>query len=341
LKVFTVDPADFRDTFNAQGWVHISNGVHPEFLQTLRDFAAHSLKATQLEGFAIKGKKEQSLFDFPSAVDYPGELFDFVSALCGLRRPSVTLSERHIQAYEPNAEPEPLAHKDRFASQISLGFSIDIPADSRLVLYPHDHRGLNPYNASATYVASLQPDEHPSLLRQHARELVIDDQPGDLVAFHGSTTWHLRRNSAGAVNLYCKFNDFDADPLGEDPTTAERRSKTLSRLNGADTTPDDLVPVLGRQLDLVSRHYTRTWDQALQANVYGEPGFGITATQLEILRAVDGTRGVSEIRSHIETGPDGFDSGIRVLAERGALDLLMREEASARYGAAVAAPAAA
>ena len=35
--------------------------------------------------------------------------------------------------------------------------------------------------------------------------------------FYGSEIWHLRRRSAGSVNLYLKFNDFDYDPLGEDP----------------------------------------------------------------------------------------------------------------------------
>jgi hypothetical protein len=32
------------------------------------------------------------------------------------------------------------------------------------------------------------------------------------------------------VNLYCKFNDFDADPLGEDPTTRERNREMQARL---------------------------------------------------------------------------------------------------------------
>jgi hypothetical protein len=33
--------------------------------------------------------------------------------------------------------------------------------------------------------------------------------------FRGHRTWHLRENSAGAVNLYVKVNDYGADPLGE------------------------------------------------------------------------------------------------------------------------------
>jgi len=53
-------------------------------------------------------------------VDYPGELFDTVAEVAGLNRDTIALSERHIQAYERNAAPEPPAHKDRFPSQISV-----------------------------------------------------------------------------------------------------------------------------------------------------------------------------------------------------------------------------
>src|SRR5205085_1543072 len=89
-------------------------GPTPELFSYLQDFANRSLEATRLDAFAIKGKKEQSIFDFPDSVDYPGELFDVVSEVCGLDRSAITLSERHIQAYEPNADPEPAPHKDRY-----------------------------------------------------------------------------------------------------------------------------------------------------------------------------------------------------------------------------------
>src|SRR5256714_13121631 len=97
------------------------------------------LRSHKLDDFAIKGKKEQSLYDFPDEVDV-GELYDVVCATCGLDRANVTLSERHIQIYDANAAPEPPAHKDRFPSQGSMGFSISIPATSKLVLYPYSHR---------------------------------------------------------------------------------------------------------------------------------------------------------------------------------------------------------
>src|SRR5256885_8814816 len=100
MKVFAFDPAEYREQFLAQEWIHIKNGIDPEFLDVLQRYARERLEATRLQGFGIKGKKEQSLFELPPGIDYPGELFDVVSELCGLDRAGVTLSERHIQDYD-------------------------------------------------------------------------------------------------------------------------------------------------------------------------------------------------------------------------------------------------
>ena len=147
----------------------------------------------------------------------------------------MTLSERHINGYDSAADPEPAPHKDRYASQISVGLSIDIPAGSQLVIYPYDHLELNPFNTAADLYDSLPAHEKPEVVVRSAREVVIDDRPGDVVVFHGNCTWHLRRNSADSYNLYFKFNDFDCDPLGEDPATPARREATLAALGSAES----------------------------------------------------------------------------------------------------------
>ncbi len=159
--------------------------------------------------------------------------------------------------YEANAAPEPVAHKDRFPSQVSVGLSVTIPEASRLVLYPHDHREINPYNRAAALNRSLQPDERPEVVLKSAREIELADRDRDVVMFPGSTTWHLRRRSAGAVNLYFKFNDFGCDPLGEDPHTDAVRAATVAALGGSREEVDALVPVLGRRMDVVSRVSSR------------------------------------------------------------------------------------
>lgn len=223
MKIFDFDPSDYADTYCSQEWVHIREGVSEEFHGALLRYASGELNDHMLGSFAIKGKKEQSLFEFPDDVDYPNELFEVVAGVCGLNRATMTLSERHIQCYEANAAPEPPAHKDRFSSQVSVGLSINIPPESTLVLYPYEHRGVNAFNKSADFRASLQPDELPEVVLKTAREVELDDRARDVVMFAGSSTWHLRRRAARSLNLYLKFNDFGCDPLGEDPRTAELR----------------------------------------------------------------------------------------------------------------------
>jgi len=329
MRMFRFDPEDHRETYASQGWVHIKNGIDLEFLAVLQDFAQSSLVASRLDAFAIKGKKEQSLYDVPPDVDFPAELFDAVSSICGLKRESMTLSERHIQAYEPNADPEPAAHKDRWPSQVSIGLSIAVPSVSRLVLYPHDHRDPNLFNTAAELRAHLQPHELPEVALRDAREVELADEAGDVVMFPGSTTWHLRRNSANSINLYFKVNDFDCDPLGEDPSTQLRRERTLELLAGAGGNGNHLgarVPAVSRRLDYVSRRYSRHgWEEALQAALWGSEPFGLTPTQLELLHRVDGRQTLADLVVSVSgNGNDraAVERDALTLLERGALDLV-------------------
>lgn len=323
MRIFAVDPADHRDEYERQGWIHIKNGMTPEFLAALNDFVARAMNGGRGdERFAFQGKKEQIVYDFASDfADYPGELYDFVSVLCGLDRDSITLSERHFQVYDRNADPEPAAHKDRYGSQVSMGFSVAIPEVSRLVLYPHDHRSLNPFNSSVAFRASLQPHEQPDVALKTAREVELADEAGDIVAFPGSSTWHLRRRSAGAVNLYCKFNDFNCDPLGEDPSTPTVRERSLGLLASANGDRDTLKPVHGRRFDKAARVYARQPGvQVYEANVWGEEPFGLTDGQFAVLQAVDGSTTWAELRDRLG-GQQDVDECVKYLVTRGALDL--------------------
>ncbi len=304
------------------------HGMHPEFLAELHKYVPEYLDTSKLDAFAIKGKKEQALYTFPQDADFPQELFDVVSAVCGLNRATMTLSERHIQAYDENAKPEPQAHKDRFPSQVSVGFSVEIPEESRLVLYPYDHRELNPFNAAAALVRSLQPDELPEVVLRDARDVELADRPGDVVMFPGSTTWHLRLRSAGAVNLYVKMNDFDCDPLGEDPSTACRREHTLSVLqNGGGGSLDERPVKLSRRFDSIDRRMMRGgWGEVLEACLYGEPAFGITELQLEMLigTALDATPLSTLVERAAGNGRGAAEArrAAVLLLERGILDFL-------------------
>jgi hypothetical protein len=325
MRIFGFEPSAYVDTYRSEQWVHIPEGVTEEFHELLLQYAREELTDHILGDFAIRGKKEQSLFEFPDSVDYPNELFDAVAELCGLNRATMTLSERHIQCYEPNAAPEPTAHKDRYPSQVSVGLSIEIPEESTLVLYPYEHRGVNPFNRSADFTASLQPDETPEVVLKTAREVEINDRARDVVMFAGSTTWHLRRRAARSLNLYLKFNDFGCDPLGEDAHTTELRTSTLSALAGTTGHAlDALMPTLSRRFDTVSRLYLRSGQEQLLAELFGEPPFGINTLQFEGLRAIDGRRPLADVVAELASKVDESQAraALLYLAERGAIDLV-------------------
>lgn len=321
MKVFDFNPADYRADFEKQGYVHIREGVSSEFHEYLLRFV-DELAKHRLAELAGKGNKEQALLEFPDSVDFPGELFDVVADVSGLNRETMVLSERHIKSYEPDANPQPVAHKDRYPSQVSVGLSIRIPQESTLVLYTDDYVSPNPYNSAAELWANLQPDEQPDVALADAREIELDDTDRDVLIFPGSATWHLRRRGANAVNLYLKFNDFGSDPLGEDPSTGALRAETLRALDAGDV--DGLVPVRARRFDTVERVYTRGWNESAQVRIYGEPPFGITPAQFEAIKRVDGDTSLAEIVSAVAEGGDIDQVRRQVLdlARRGALDLV-------------------
>ena len=213
MQIFNFDPAEHHEDFARDGWLHVPSGIDGDFLDQLQGFVKQRFQTHHVSGRGIGGTKEQAVYEFPDGVDFPGELFDVVSTATGLQRESMTLSERHIKHYDQDAPADPPAHKDRLSSQISVGLSIDIPRGSSLVLYPHEHREANPFNVSAALRESLPEEELPENLLRDATEVVIEDEPGDVVMFHGSSMWHKRRKGAGAVNMYLKLNDFGSDPL--------------------------------------------------------------------------------------------------------------------------------
>lgn len=320
MKMFTFDPAQYREQYAKEQWVHIPDGVTPEFHDYLLKFVEQELTDRLLDGFAIRGKKEQALFEFPPEVDHPAELFDTVAQTCGLDRERMVLSERHIQAYEAHAAPEPIAHKDRYPSQVSIGLSVTIPEDSRLVLYPHDHREINPFNRAADLNRQLQPADKPETVLPAAREVELADRDRDVVMFAGSTTWHLRRRAANAVNVYFKVNDFGCDPLGEDAASPGVREQTLDLLRAGRV--DGGVAAVSRRLDTVSRVYTRhDWREVLQARVFGEEPVGITEEQWTLLRTLGTGTPVADLVAAAGADPGPVLQDLTRLAEIGAVDL--------------------
>jgi len=318
MKIFAFDPSHYRGKYQSEGWVHVPSGVTGEFVEAAQQFAERQFGQHRVEGRAIAGAKTQALFEFPAQTDFPGELFDVVAATCGLRRDTMTLSERHIKAYNEDADPNPTAHKDRYASKVSMGISLRVPEGSCLVLYPRDHVSVNPFNVSAAFPQSLTPAERPDVALRTVQPVEIYDKPGDVMMFPGSAVWHLRRRPAGAMNLYLKLNDFNSDPLGEDPTTPSRRAQTLAALAEEDGKVDDHVITLGRRMDVVVRQYVRdSWTEVLHADVWGEDPVPLSEVEFRLIRAVDGRPTVGDLARDADTR-----AAIRRLAERGVLELV-------------------
>ena len=127
--------------------------------------------------------------------------------------------------------------------------------------------------------------------------------------------------AAGAVNLYCKFNDFNCDPLGEDPSTPTVRERSLGLLASANGDRDSIKPVHGRRFDKAARVYARQPGvQVYEANVWGEDPFGLTDGQFAVLQAVDGSTTWAELRDRLGAQQD-VDECVTYLVTRGALDL--------------------
>jgi hypothetical protein len=322
-KMFTFDPGRYAEEFRTKGFVHIPGGLTKEFYQVLARQVDDYLRGELLKNFAI-GDKQQALYQFPDGGDYHGELVGAVAGVCGVGAATVVLSERHIKAYEPRAVPDPPAHKDRFATEFAVGFSVRVPEGSTLVLYPEDDVGVNPFNSSTELRASLRPGTLPEQTLRGAKRVEIRDAPGDVILFRGRSVWHLRARPAGTVMLYLKLNTFNADPLGEDPATDGFRRRTADLLGGSDEEFERLVPVLGRRLDYVHRRYDRDWREVIGVVLWGEKHLTIDEEELRALRAIDGRRTVGELIEAMGPGGDraARAAKLRYLASRGAIDLL-------------------
>jgi hypothetical protein len=321
MKLFAFDPGELAHTYHSTGWVHVRNGVSADFLAHLQEYCRRRAAEEALHGTGIRGAKDQYLYDPPADVDLVGELRTVAGAMCGLDPASFTLAERHIKSYSSDADPAPVAHKDRLASQVSMGVSIEVPEGSHLVLYPHVHREVNHF-LTADLRESLAPAERPDVILGGLPAVEIYDQPGDVVLFPGSSVWHLRRRSADTVNLYLKCNDFECDPLGEDPSTELRRLATERWLA---TSPSEeaveVVPVLSRRLEWVGRLSGRDGVSRPFAKMWDQPPLIVSESELALLESLGPPASTGAARRAADRRVPVNGDVIR-LARRGVLDLL-------------------
>jgi hypothetical protein len=320
--MFNFDPDQYADAFAEHGHVHIPDGLSEDFHAGLVRYVEESFDKKHLKEFA-RGDKQQAMFEFLDPAQYD-ELREAVASICGVEASSLTLSERHIKEYEPLADPFPLAHKDRFGSEFSVGFSIRVPEGTKLVIYPKHDTTVNPFNSTAELRASFSPSELPEKGLENAYRVEIEDRPRDVQIFRGNTMWHLREHGAGTTVLYLKLNTFNCDTLGEDPHSAEIREKTLSMAEAAPSGWTDSIPAIARRVDYIHRRYNRDWSGLFGVVIHGKLHATITDAEFVVLRSMDGHHTVAEISLQVEHLLNGVDvqQAIRGLAQRGIVDLL-------------------
>lgn len=327
LTMFKFAPLAYANDLKNQGYVHIKDGVTPEFFEFARSQAAQFQSKQSLPEWEIKEKKQQCLFEFPEDGQCFALMLETLAVLFGLDLGRMTIAERHIKFYDKNAPSHPAPHKDRLASQIAVGIPLEVCEESRLVLYPTRSRSINPFMSAITAQDGLDTENVLTGLILGSNCVAIDTRPGDVIVFHGSSLYHERLSAAGSVMLYFKFNDMRLDPIAEDPATLAQRQKSLEiLLKKSDIELLDSRVEVSPRLHRVSRHYTRLyWKELLQAYIWGEREFVISESDLGIfIKIADGCT-VRNLLVHLGLPEVHFTDHvpqIRRLGKLGGIDFL-------------------
>lgn len=212
--MFNYDPAASSVEFGRNGYVHLRSVLRPDVVEYLTQFHEKALSDGQNEQgqWRVAGKKRQFLFAFPNS-GWATEFRRAMAAMTGIDPEHFTVSERHLKVYEHDADPWPTPHKDRAASEVSIGLPIVIPELSSACVFPTLQRGPN-LEERAVFLTC--PDNQRSDQIYQTQECVmLREQPGDIIAFLGSELNHERVQPAGAAILYIKVNGLGSDPLNE------------------------------------------------------------------------------------------------------------------------------
>lgn len=212
--VFKYDPGTMRDALQTQGFAHLKDVLADGFVDYLKAFYRRSMTeaANESAEWKIAGKKRQFVFDFPSA-EAAEEFRAGLARLTGIDEKTFTISERHLKVYDAQAKPFPAPHKDRAASQYSIGMPVDLPEGSTVCIFPELQRGQNTEDCAVFMTDRDRADLDKIYETDDA--VMLNEKVGDLVVFLGSALYHERVRAAGTAVLYIKVNERGEDPLGE------------------------------------------------------------------------------------------------------------------------------
>jgi hypothetical protein len=212
--IFNYDPAERADELKEKGYVILKDVLTQDFVQYLQSFAEEAQNEGDREkaDWKITGKKRQFVFEFPEPA--AAEAFrDAMARLTGIPAADFSISERHLKVYEPSAEPWPAPHKDRGASQYSIGLPVSLSEGSSVCIFPELDRTPN----TGERAVFLTDRDRPDLADIYRNEEVVmlNEAIGDVVVFYGSALFHERIRPANSSILYIKVNGTGEDPLGE------------------------------------------------------------------------------------------------------------------------------
>ena len=85
-----------------------------------------------------------------------------------------------------------------------------------------------------------------------------------------------------------------------------------------------IVPLIGRRVDYIHRHYNRDWREVPGVVLWGEKHFTIDEDEFRMLRAIDGRQTVGAISASFNGNSDrtAILTKVRRLARRGVIDLI-------------------
>lgn len=288
----TVDPFAFnvtaaRRSYESEQWMHAPGGVSDELMAAVTAQVAELIGSPEHEvaDWRYPDKKEQYLWELPAGLPIE-RLCGAVAECTGMDPDRTVLAERHLKVYSSVAPEMPAPHKDRSASMVTVGIGVDIPADSRLVLWPDSDMTYNPYPSASEWRNTRHADELPEVVTGDLDPVEVDLRRGDVIMFAGARFYHERLRPASTSVLYLKFNDLGIDPLGEDPRTveAERRSQAIEARGRDGSTSVSVSPrVIGLRTDeffpgLGSSVSARTFD--------AEHGVRLSAAEATLLHAL-------------------------------------------------------
>jgi hypothetical protein len=217
--VFNYDPSVMRRELKDRGYAHLKKILSDDFVADLKTFyqSVMGKDDAEIQDWKIAGKKRQFVFDFPSE-QTAREFRDGMTRLTGYKEGEFTISERHLKVYDAKADPFPAPHKDRSASQYSIGIPVIAPEGTSVCIFPDLEPGPNPSPRAMFFAERPNPDLKN--IYETQRTVLLNETVGDLVIFLGSALYHERVCAAGAAVLYIKANNWGEDPLGENSLAA-------------------------------------------------------------------------------------------------------------------------